>query len=186
MKISGAATMHAPASEVWAALRDPDVLASAIPGCERLEPTGPGTYRFALTAGLAWIQGRYSGDIELSDQIEPSSFILTASGAGGPGRASTSVHIWLAPRPDGLTELTYDAEGEVGGLIAGLGPGLLGAIARRLIGDFFVAIDDGLAGASAPDRPAWSARRTAGGAALGAAAALTGVAVGRILGRRGR
>jgi uncharacterized protein len=141
MKISGAATMHAAASEVWAALRDPDVLAAAIPGCERLEPTGPDTYRFALSAGVAWIRGWYCGDIELSDQSEPSSFVLTASGAGVPGSASTSVHIRLAPRSDGLTELTYDADGEVGGLIAVVGPGLLGAVARRLVGDFFTAVD---------------------------------------------
>jgi uncharacterized protein len=146
MKISGAATMHAAASEVWAALRDPDVLAAAIPGCERLEPTGPDTYRFTLTAGVAWIRGRYAGDIQLSDQHEPTSFVLSASGAGGPGRASTSVHIWLVPRSDGLTELTYDADGEVGGLIATVGPGLLGVIARRLVGRFFTAVDDVLLG----------------------------------------
>jgi uncharacterized protein len=146
MKVRGAATMHAPASRVWAALRDPDVLAVAIPGCERLEVTGPDTYRFALSAGVAWIRGRYSGDIELSDEHEPSSFVLTASGAGVPGRASTSVRIRLAPRRDGLTELTYDADGEVGGLIAIIGAGLLGTVARRLVGDFFTAVDDVLVG----------------------------------------
>ncbi len=154
MKISGAATMHAPASQVWAALRDPDVLAVAIPGCERLEPTGPDTYQFALSAGVAWILGRYSGDIELTDQHEPSSFVLTARGAGVPGTASTRVHICLASRSDGLTELTYDADGEVGGLIATVGPGLLGVIARRLVGDFFTAVDDALAAGT------WPAART--------------------------
>jgi uncharacterized protein len=146
MKIAGAATMHAPASEVWAALRDPDVLAVAIPGCERLEPTGPDTYRFALSAGVAWIRGRYSGDIELSDQHEPSSFVLTASGMGVPGNAYTSVRIRLVARCDRLTELTYDADGEVGGLIAIVGPGLLGSVARRLVGNFFTAVDDVLGG----------------------------------------
>jgi uncharacterized protein len=186
MKISGAATMHAPASQVWAALRDPDVLALAIPGCERLEPTGEGTYRFALTTGVAWIRGRYSGDLELSDQHEPSSFVLTAKAEGVPGSVSTSVHIRLAPRPDGLTELAYDADGEVGGLIATVGPGLLGAVARRLVGDFFAAVDVALVGSRSPaGRTGWSPHRTAGGVAPGAAAALTGVAIGRMLGRRG-
>ncbi len=187
MRVSGAATMHAPTSQVWAALRDPDVLAVAIPGCERLEPTGPDTYRFALSAGLAWIRGRYSGDIELSDQHEPSSFVLTATGSGVPGSASTCVHIRLAPGSDGITELTYDADGEVAGLIASLGPGLLGTIARRLVGDFFAAVDDAMVGSTAPvGGTGWPARRTARGVALGAAAALTGVAIGRMLGRKGR
>lgn len=149
MKISGAATMHAPAGRVWAALRDPDVLTLAIPGCERVEPTGPGTYRFAFSVGVAWIRGRYAGAIELSEQDEPNSFLLTARGAGAPGSASTSVYIRLIPRSDGLTDLTYDADGEVGGLFAAVGPSLLGAIARRLVGDFFVAVDAALIGSTA-------------------------------------
>ncbi len=156
VKISGAATMHAPASRVWAALQDPEVLAVAIPGCERLEPTGPGTYQFALCVGVAWIRGRYAGNIKLSEQHEPSSFVLSATGAGIPGSASTSVHIRLASRSDGLTELTYDADGEVGGLIATVGPSLLGAIARRLVGRFFTRVDNVLAGTT-PAGWAWPA-----------------------------
>lgn len=187
MRIDGAATMHAPASDVWVALRDPDVLALAIPGCERLEPTGADTYRFALTTGAAWIRGSYSGEIQLSDQDEPSSFVLTATAAGVPGRVCTSVQIRLISRTDGLTELTYEADGEVGGLIATAGPGLLAAIARRLAGDFFTTVDDALAADTSPARGAgWPAHRAARGVALGAAAALTGMAIGRMLGRRGR
>ena len=42
MKISGAATLHAPADQVWTALNDPAVLVRTIPGCEQLEATGAG------------------------------------------------------------------------------------------------------------------------------------------------
>jgi uncharacterized protein len=148
MKISGTATMHAPPRQVWAALKNPAVLSAAIPGCRLLELTGPDTYRFTLLAGVAAIRDIYSGDIALTEQHEPSSFVLTASGAGGTGRACTSVLIRLVPGGTGYTALSYDADAQVGGLIAYAGPALLATIARRLVGDFFAAVDGALAGAA--------------------------------------
>ena len=85
MKISGVATMHAPAARVWAVLTDPAVLVATIPGCERFEADGPDSYRFAVAAGVASIHGIYTGEVSVSQQREPSSFMLTASGAGEPG-----------------------------------------------------------------------------------------------------
>lgn len=214
MKISGAAVMHAPPGRVWAALNDPAVLVATIPGCERLEPTGPDSYRFTITAGVASIQGTYTGDISLSEQQEPSSFTLTASGAGGPGTVTTSVRVRLAETGDETTELTYDADATIGGMLAGVGQRMLASVAKRMAGEFFTAVDGVLSGTGvvaspagepavasaekAPEvylAPARSVRSSATvpanaqfvrGVLLGAAVALAGVAVGGLLGRRSR
>jgi uncharacterized protein len=214
MKISGAATMHAPAGRVWAALVDPAVLAAAIPGCERLEPAGPDCFRFAITAGVASVRGTYTGEIALSQRQEPSSFLLTASGAGGPGSVSTSVRVRLAAAGDEVTELSYDADAIVGGLLAGVGQRMLTSVARRLAGEFFTSVDGFLSGneagpgAPAPIAAGSTAVATSPGAPghvrparhgpagtepgfgrgvlAGAAIALAGVAVGALVGRRGR
>jgi carbon monoxide dehydrogenase subunit G len=87
MKLTGTATLHAPASQVWAALTDPDVLARSIPGCQRLEPAGPDSYRFTVTAGVASIRGTYTGEVALAQQHEPTSLVLTARGAATTGPA---------------------------------------------------------------------------------------------------
>jgi carbon monoxide dehydrogenase subunit G len=141
MRISGVAIMHAPADRVWAALNDPAVLVATIPGCERLEPAGPDSYRFTLAAGVASIQGIYTGEVWLSQQQEPSSFVLTASGAGGGGNVSTSVLFTLTDAADGTTELSYDADTMIGGFIAGIGQRLLSSIAKQLAGEFFSSVD---------------------------------------------
>jgi carbon monoxide dehydrogenase subunit G len=197
MKISGVTVMHAPAGQVWAALTDPDVLAATIPGCEHFEPTGPDSYRFRITAGLAPIQGTYTGDVSLSEQREPSSFVLNAAGAGGSGTVSTSVHFRLADVGDGHTELIYDAHAAVDGLLGGIGQLMLSALAQRMAGEFFTSVDDVLAGnldyprgmeplAAAAPRPA--EQGTSGfarGVVTGAGIALGAVALGRrFLGRR--
>jgi uncharacterized protein len=204
MKLSGTTTMHAPAGDVWAALTDPAVLVAAIPGCERLEPAGTDRYRFTITAGFAAIQGTYAGEVALSQQREPSSFLLTARGAGGPGTVATSIHVTLSPAADGTTELSYDADAQIGGMIAGIGQRMLASIAERLIGEFFASVDQSLtrpravsarpappAPSAAPDRrpvPAGPPPAAAflGGALVGAAVTAAGVVASRLIGRRTR
>ena len=146
MKISGVAVMHAPASQAWDALNDPAVLVATIPGCERLEPTGPDSYRFTIAAGVASIHGIFTGEVSLSERQEPSSFVLTATGAGGPGTVSTSVQVRLADTASGTSELSYDADAVIGGMIAGVGQRMLSSIAKRMAAEFFTSVDKVLAG----------------------------------------
>jgi hypothetical protein len=146
MRISGALTMHAPAGRVWAALTDPAVLFATIHGCEQFEPAGPDSYRFTVAAAVASIQASYAGEVSLSQRQEPSSFVLTASGAGAPGTVTTSVQIRLTDIADGTTELSYDADAVIGGLIAGVGQRMLSSVAKRLASAFFSSVDEVLAG----------------------------------------
>jgi carbon monoxide dehydrogenase subunit G len=214
MKISGVATMHAPAGRVWDALNDPAVLVSTIPGCERLEATGPDSYRMTVTAGVASVRGTYSGEIALSERHEPDSFLMVASGSGGPGTVSTNVRVTLSATTEGFTELSYDADAVIGGMLAGVGQRMLASVAKRMAGEFFAAVDDVLAGkavvpamqaapATAGQAPgagqqatAFVAQARAGsaprgadfgrGVLVGAAVALAGVLIGGLLGRRAR
>ena len=212
MKISGVATLNAPPAKVWAALNDPAVLVATIPGSERLEPTGPDSYRITVTAGVASIQGTYTGEVSLSDKHEPSSFVLTARGAGSPGTVSTTVQVTLVDAADGRTELSYDADAVIGGMIAGVGQRMLSSVAKKMAGQFFAAVDDVLTGAAiagqpqevalpGPGQPAAAAQpasyiapRPAAadgqtftrGVLVGAGVALAGVAVGALIGRRSR
>jgi hypothetical protein len=208
MKVSGTAVLHAPIDRVWSTLLDPAVLVRTIPGCERLESTGENAYAMTVTAGVASIKGTYAGKVALTDLDSPRSFVLRASGAGGPGTVSTDVAVALADGGDGSTTLTYDADAVVGGVIAGVGQRMLTGVSKKMAGEFFQAIDDVLTGKalepavagivtepgvfSAPAAPSRVGAVTSGiggagfvaGAIVGAAIALAGVVVGGLLGRR--
>ena len=80
--------------------------------------------------GVASIQGTYTGEVALSQQREPTSFVLTARGAGAPAPIATSISVTLTPAGDGTTELGYDADAAIGGLIAGVGQRMLASVAR--------------------------------------------------------
>ena len=201
MKVSGEATLHAPIARVWEALNDPAVLVRTIPGCERLESTGPDSYRMVVTAGVASIRGTYAGEVKLHDQRPPNEFVMSATGAGAPGTVSTEVQVRLVER-DGATRLTYDADAVVGGMIGGVGQRMLAGVAKKMAGEFFADVDDVLTGRVgapaagpvaaepgvfvAPARPSPFGAGFLPGALAGAAIALAGVLVGAILGRRRR
>jgi uncharacterized protein len=212
LRIAGNATLHAPVEAVYEALRDPRVLVRTIPGCERLERVGEDAYQMTVTAGVASVRGTYAGDVRLTDQRAPDGFVLRASGSGAPGTVSADVKVDLAPGTDGTTELSYDADAVVGGMLGGVGQRLLAGVAKRTAGEFFGAVDQVLAAggpdalaaaapvpvpAGAPTTPADQgvftvpARRGgppggefAAGVVLGAAAALLGALVGGYLARR--
>ncbi len=210
MMVSGSATLNAPPDAVWRALNDPAVLVRTIPGCQRLEAVGEDQYTMTVMAGVASIKGVYTGQVRLTDQNPPDTFVLKASGAGGPGTVSADVKVSLAAADGGTTTLTYDADAIVGGMIGGVGQRMLSGVAKKTAGEFFAAVDDVINGkAPAPAAPATTgapstaatvfeapgaeaalAQTGAGfvqGALVGAAAALVGVIVGGWLsGRRRR
>jgi carbon monoxide dehydrogenase subunit G len=201
VNVNGEATLHGPVDRVYKVLHDPAVLVRTIPGCERLEQVGPDAYRMVVSAGVAAIKGTYSGDVELTEQEAPNSFLLKASGSGAPGTVSAEVRIRLAAQ-NGGTLLTYDADAVVGGPVGGVGQRILAGVAKKTAGEFFAAVDDVLTGAAVaavavPEAPAAPGvfiapprvRAPHGGdfvtgVVVGAAAALLGAIVGGLIARR--
>ncbi|OLB76605.1 MAG: carbon monoxide dehydrogenase [Actinobacteria bacterium 13_2_20CM_2_71_6] len=161
MRVNGEATLHGPVETVYATLHDPAVLVRTIPGCGRLEQVGPDAYRMVLSAGVAAIKGTYTGDVLLTEQEAPNSFLLKASGSGAPGTVSAEVRIRLAGS-NGATVLTYDADAVVGGPVGGVGQRILAGVAKKTANEFFAAVDDVLTGAAVePGAPAVTGGPTA-------------------------
>ncbi|MEU7749540.1 carbon monoxide dehydrogenase subunit G [Nonomuraea sp. NPDC049158] len=143
MKVAGSAMIGVERHRVWDALQDPAVLVRTIPGCERLEETGPDTYRMTVTAGVASIKGVYQGEVSLSEPSAPESFVLRARGQGAPGTVEATVLVRLSEVDEG-TRVDYDADAVVGGMIGGVGQRMLGSVAKRTAGEFFAAVEDHL------------------------------------------
>jgi len=150
MKVSGSAVLNAPVDQVWAAFNDPAVLARTLPGCQALREVGPDAYKMTITAGVASIKGTYEGDVSLTQQNPPGSFVLKAAGSGAPGTVSADVAVKLVDSPTGGTHLTYDADAVVGGVIGGVGQRMLTGVAKKMAGQFFQAVDADIAGVRAP------------------------------------
>lgn len=147
MKVSGTSHLNADRDAVWRALNDPSVLVRAIPGCQRLEALGEDAYKMTVAAGVGSIKGVYDGEVRLTDQEHPGSFRMHAEGAGAPGTLGAEVFVTLTDGVDGGTELTYEADAVVGGMIGGVGQRMLTGVSKRMAGEFFGNVDAVLTGA---------------------------------------
>ncbi|AWS45339.1 carbon monoxide dehydrogenase subunit G [Streptosporangium sp. 'caverna'] len=143
MKLAGSAVLGIDRDRVWSALQNPAVLVCTIPGCERLEETGPDTYRMMVTAGVASIKGVYQGEVALSEPDAPQRFVLRARGQGAPGTVDAVVEVRLS-EVEGGTRVDYDAEAVIGGMIGGVGQRMLSSVAKKTAKDFFAAIESHL------------------------------------------
>jgi carbon monoxide dehydrogenase subunit G len=200
MKVTGTASLAADRATVWRALNDPAVLVRTIPGCQRLEAQGADAYSMRVAAGVGSIKGVYDGQVRLTDQDEPGSFRMHAEGAGAPGTIATEVQVTLSEGAGGGTELTYDADATVGGMIGGVGQRMLAGVSKRMAAEFFANVDAALTAGSGAARPAPETkavftapgrqREAASGSAflrgvtVGAGAALAGVVIGAWITRR--
>jgi len=172
MKITGSATLAADPQQVWDAFHDPAVLARCLPGCERLTELAPDHYAMTVTADVAAIKGTYDGEVSLRDPQHPGSFTMKASGAGAPGTVDADVVVRLALSSAGGTDLTYDADASVGGVIGGVGQRMLAGVTKKMAGQFFSAVDADISGVrpATPSAPAALTPTAAPGIPAGAAA----------------
>jgi carbon monoxide dehydrogenase subunit G len=208
MKISGSNVVDQPVDKVWEAILDPQVLVATIPGCERLESAGVHSYAMTVTAGVAAIKGTYNGSCHLSDLRERESLVMTLQGAGAPGTVDATVQVRFSELSPGQTEIAYDADAVVGGMVGGVGQRMLSSVSKRMAGEFFAnvgrAIDPAAASGAEPLAPTspdvaavpgvYTAPAKAGsssrddfvkGIVVGAGLVLLGVVAGSVFGRRG-
>ena len=139
MDITGSYTFNAPPDRVWNLLMDPEVIASCIPGCHKLEPIGVDRYGASVTVALAAITGSYEGTVQITDKVLHSSYRLTVEGQGKPGFVKGSSAIAL--RPDGaVTVVDVSGTVEAGGAIARLGQRLIGNVSKMMQDRFFACL----------------------------------------------
>ncbi|HEV8384977.1 MAG TPA: carbon monoxide dehydrogenase subunit G [Candidatus Acidoferrales bacterium] len=138
MKVQGTVLLPGSREQVWELLTDPAKLAKLLPGCEKLEADGPDRYKVAIKFALAAISGKYSGSVELSEKKPPESLRMVLEGRGTPGFMRGEGRIHLADKK-GQTELRYEGEAQVGGMIAAVGQRMIDVAARRIIQQFFDA-----------------------------------------------
>jgi uncharacterized protein len=205
MKVTGDHTFRANREQVWDALNDPQILAATLPGARRLDPTGPDEYALTVDVGVGSVKGTYEGTFALTDKQERESCTVRASASGRPGSVTAVASMRLSDDGQGA-RMSYEADANVTGPLAGVGQRLMGAAARRTTEQFLAALDERIvSGAPAPDEAAAApapgeavpgralvpaapgpagTRAVVAGALAGAAIALIGVAVGRWTTRR--
>ncbi|MFQ3663761.1 MAG: carbon monoxide dehydrogenase subunit G [Chloroflexaceae bacterium] len=139
MRIAGNYTFAATRKEVWSALNDPEMLARAIPGCQRFEVVGENEYESTVQIEMQVVRGTYTGRVRIDNIVSPESYDIHVDGQGSSGFLKGAGTVKL--RTDGAqTILDYGGEAVIGGAVAGAGQQLLDSAARSLISQSLQAL----------------------------------------------
>jgi len=139
MELSGTRIIAAPRHIVWQHLNDPDTLRAVIPGCEALDAVDDDGFEATVRQKIGPVRATFRGKVTLADIRAPESYRIIGEGSGGiAGFAKGGADVRLS-EVEGGTELTFEAEAQLGGKLAQLGNRLVGGVARRVVDEFFDA-----------------------------------------------
>jgi carbon monoxide dehydrogenase subunit G len=137
MEMQGTRQIAAPREMVWAALNDPEVLKSAIPGCQELSGNPQDGFEATVKQKVGPVSATFQGQVQLTDVVPGASYTISGEGKGGAaGFAKGSAAVRLEDR-DGGTLLSYDVKANVGGKLAQLGSRLIDGFAKKMADSFF-------------------------------------------------
>ncbi|MDQ6704471.1 MAG: carbon monoxide dehydrogenase subunit G [Acidobacteriota bacterium] len=140
MKIAGSYRISLPQERAYELLRDPEVLAKCIPGCDELKQSAPDEYEMKMKLAIASVQGLFTGKVRIADQTPPHSFRLIVDGKGKVGFVKGEGLLTLSSAAF-ATDVSYEGEVNVGGMIAGVGQRLIDSSAKFIIKKFFDNIE---------------------------------------------
>ena len=136
MKLSGNYTVPIERERAYRLMQDPAVLARAMPGCDHLALIAPDEYEMRMKMVISSIQGLFAGKVRIADRNPPEGFRLIVEGSGKIGFMKgegllTFTSLYTS------TDIHYEGDVQVGGMIAGVGQRLLDTTSRFLIKKFF-------------------------------------------------
>jgi carbon monoxide dehydrogenase subunit G len=97
-----------------------------------------------MKVGVAAIKGTFEGKVKLSDLEPPNRYRMAVEGSGGPGFVRGDAGMQMSD-VDGGTRVSYDADVQVGGLIASVGQRMLGGVTKMMLDQFFTRMTELLA-----------------------------------------
>jgi carbon monoxide dehydrogenase subunit G len=132
MKIAGEYIFHGPREEVWALVRDPEVLITALPGAQRLTRVSDNQYEGDMDVRVGPVAGVFSGKVIVSDEVPPESYTLSVDGKGSPGFVRGTGRVQLIDQGDGTTLMKYEGDVQIGGKLAGVGQRMLDTVSKSI------------------------------------------------------
>ena len=120
---------------------DTDTLSKIVPGISRLEKTGDNSYKSVLEIKMGPVSGAFTGNLEMENIEEQKGFTLKVQQNSSIGNANAAIKIELIPVNPNETEVVFDGDVKVTGLLASMGQRILGSAANVLTKQFFANLE---------------------------------------------
>ena len=133
MKIEGEYTIDGSREQVWEIMRDPEVLASALPGTQSLDQVSENEYQGEMQVRIGPVAGLFSGQVAISDEVPPESLTMTVEGRGKPGFVKGTGAVQQISQETDKTLMKYEGDMQVGGRLASVGQRMMDSVSKSLL-----------------------------------------------------
>jgi hypothetical protein len=133
MRIEGQYTFDGPRDLLWELVRDPEVLATCLPGTQGLRQVGEHEYEGEIGIHVGPISGAFAGQLSVTNEVPPASCTLTVEGKGKVGFLKGVGNIDMTDEGPEETLMKYTGEVQIGGKVASVGQRLFDSVSRSMI-----------------------------------------------------
>jgi carbon monoxide dehydrogenase subunit G len=102
-------------------------------------------FEATMEVGIGPIKGIFHGKISMKDKAPPCSYKLIIEGSGAAGFVRGEGALTLQDEAGDQTAVHVSGDGQVGGVMAGVGQRLFEGVAKQLMGQFFQCMQSRLA-----------------------------------------
>ena len=145
MLLTGKHVVNAGPTRVWQMLMDTDTLARIVPGISKLEKNGDNSYISTISMKLGPVSSSFTGNLQMEDIQQEKGFTLKVQQNSKIGNANAAIKIGLTPVADKQTEVAFDGDVKLSGMLASMGQRVLGGVANTLSKQFFTNMEKELA-----------------------------------------
>jgi len=137
MHLEGRYLLKAPQVQVWDFVSKPEEIAKCLPDLQSFEMKDSHSFTVTVKVGISFVRGNFKFDFTLLDQRPPSHSKFEAIGRGAGVSVRLSASMDLKATEDDETELEWQADVEMGGLLAEISPSLIQGSTSRFTQQFF-------------------------------------------------
>ena len=143
MKLNGTRKFKVSSAQVFNAILNPEILKSAIPGCEGVEYASSDQLAVDVTTPLPGLHGPFRVSVDIVNKQAPNSLELQVHLKGKGNSVNAVNKISIADEADGAL-LSYDAKADLAGLIAVADNPIGQPIVKTSLNSFFKNLDKAL------------------------------------------
>lgn len=136
MQVEGVHQLGLPLQMVWINMLDRAILEEVTPGVSELVEVAPNQYEAKSDIKLGPVRGSFKGRLTMHDLVDQQSFVLSLAQDSAIGSANADIAVHLSAIGD-QTELRYNGEARLTGVLGRLGQRVLGGVVNSLAKQFF-------------------------------------------------
>ena len=133
--------INATPSQVWQILMDANSLARIVPGISKLDRIDSNSFIATVSIKMGPVNGSFAGNLQMEDLDQEKGFTLKVQQNSKIGNASAAIKIFLTPIAENRTEVKFDGDVKLSGLLATMGQRVLGGVSSTLTKQFFANME---------------------------------------------